>query len=360
VSLQLDLQLGLAEFALNAQLDWDAIGVLALYGRSGSGKTTLLRCIAGLERRAAGTLRFAAQTWQNERHLMPAHRRAVGFVFQDARLFPHLTVAGNLRYALRRAAPAVPGTAGISLATATELLGLGALLDRDTGELSGGQRQRVAIARALLTQPRLLLLDEPLASLDVESRGEILGHLERLHSELRLPMIYVTHAIQEVSRIADQLALLDQGRIIGCGPLSELLTRADLPLAHQSEAGAILFGTLTAHDLQHHLSFINVCGSQFAVSLRTAVSGATQRLRVEARDVSIALQPPERSSINNVLPATVLDIHDDRDRAQQLLRLDACGQTLLARITRRSVQQLGLRPGVPVYAQVKSVALMSD
>jgi molybdate transport system ATP-binding protein len=355
MSLAVELQLSLGTFQLAAQLAWQARGILALYGRSGSGKSTLLRCIAGLERSATGTVRFGDDIWQSTAHFVPAHRRTVGMVFQDARLFPHLSVAGNLLYATKRASLA---NGGISMDAAVELLGLQALLDRNSSNLSGGQRQRVAIARALLTQPRLLLLDEPLASLDVDSRSDILRHLERLHSELRLPIIYVTHSIHEVSRLADDLALVDDGRISGCGKLADMLVRTDLPLAHQAEAGAILSGTLESHDTTHHLSLINVSGSLLAVSMRAVAPGSAQRLRIEARDVSIALQMPQASSISNVLPARVIDIHDDRDPAQQLVRLNAGGQTLLARITRRSVGQLQLQPGLAVYAQVKSVALV--
>jgi molybdate transport system ATP-binding protein len=355
MSLHVELQHSLGSFQLTVQLEWQARGILALYGRSGSGKSTLLRCIAGLERSANGTVTFAGAPWQTAAHFVPAHRRAVGMVFQDARLFPHLTVTGNLLYAAKRASP----TSGrVTMEAAVELLGLQALLSRDTSNLSGGQRQRVAIARALLTQPHLLLLDEPLASLDVESRAEILRHLQRLHNELQLPMIYVTHSIHEVSRLADDLALIDAGRIRGCGKLAEMLVRTDLPLAHQAEAGALVSGTLESHDTAHHLSLINVSGSLLAVSMRAVAPGTSQRLRIDARDVSIALQLPQASSISNVLPARVLDIHDDRDPAQQLVRLDAGGQTLLARITRRSVAQLQLRADLPVYAQVKSVALV--
>jgi molybdate transport system ATP-binding protein len=355
VSLSLNLQLTLGSFQLAAQLDWTGTGILALYGKSGSGKSTLLRCIAGLERSAMGHVSHGSNVWQDGARFVPTHRRAVGLVFQDARLFPHLRVAGNLRYAARRAPPLA---SMVSVDAAVQLLGLGSLLDRHTDTLSGGQRQRVAIARALLTQPQLLLLDEPLASLDIESRAEILQHLRRLHEELRLPMIYVTHSIHEVSQLADDLALIDDGHIGGCGALAEMLVRTDLPLAHQTGAGAIVRGTLDSHDHEHYLSLINVSGSLLAVSQRKVAPGSTQRLRIDARDVSIALQPPQASSISNVLPAIIIDLHDDRDRAQQLVRLNAGGQTLLARITRRSVSQLQLRPGLAVYAQVKSVALM--
>jgi molybdate transport system ATP-binding protein len=327
---------------------------LALYGRSGSGKTTLLRCIAGLERQAHGRISFDGVDWQSEQVFVPAHRRPVGLVFQDSRLFPHLNVEGNLRYAQRRSK-----RADTSFEQAVELLQLAALLNQNTTELSGGQRQRVAIARALLTQPRLLLLDEPLANLDLASRRAILANLEQLRTTLRLSIVYVTHSIHEVSLLADDLALMDRGRISACGPISEMLVRTDLPLAHLTEAGAILVGQLQEHDLNHHLTIIKVGEALISVSLRRAAPvGSRQRLRIDARDVSVALQPPERSSISNVLPACIIDIHDDPDRAQQLLRLDTAGQTLMARVTRRSVQQLQLAPGTRLFAQVKSVALM--
>jgi len=342
-----------ADFTLDAELLIAPRGITAVYGHSGSGKSTLLRCVAGLERSARGEIHLNGQCWQDATRFMPAHQRPVGLVFQDARLFPHLSVRGNLQFALRRAA-----AQDIGFDAAVGMLGVGALLDRSVDTLSGGQRQRVAIARALLTQPRLLLLDEPLANLDLDSRAEILPHLERLHAELAMPMIYVTHQLGEVMRLADELVLLRAGRVLAAGPLPELLVRTDLPLAHLAEAGVILRGRIAEHDASWHLTLVEVSGSRFAVARRPQPPGSAVRLRVDARDVSIALERPAHSSISNILPAQVLDIHDDRDAAQQLVRLQAGDQRLLARLTRRSVAQLGLAPGKSVFAQVKSVALM--
>jgi molybdate transport system ATP-binding protein len=353
VSLALQIAVDYGTFRLDVQLALPARGITAIYGRSGAGKSTLLRCIAGLEPLARGEIRFEDEIWQDDSHRLPAHRRPVGMVFQDSRLFPHLDVRGNLRFAARRARGA-----GIRLEAAIELLGLQDLLTHATEQLSGGQRQRVAIARALLTNPRLLLLDEPLASLDLESRAEILPHLERLHAELQMPVIYVSHAIHEVMRLADELVLLQDGAVRAAGPLNDLLVRPDLPLAHLAEAGVVLTGRVSGHDDTHHLSLLEVAGAPFAISRRQVPVGTTLRLRVEARDVSLALLRPERSSINNIVAARVLDVHDDRDRAQQLVRLQAGDATLLARITRRSVAQLGIAPGLVVYAQIKSVALI--
>jgi molybdate transport system ATP-binding protein len=352
--LLLNCRVTLGEFSLDAELQIASRGITAVYGRSGAGKTTVLRCIAGLEPRATGRVAFNDTVWQDHREFVPAHRRPIGLVFQDARLFPHLTVLGNLEFAASRAPR--NGNA-LSIAHAAALLGLRDLLSRDVDGLSGGQRQRVAIARALLTNPQLLLLDEPLANLDLESRSEILPHLERLTQQLDLPIVYVSHAVSEVMQLADALVLLDAGRVRACGPLNELLVRPDLPLVHLADAGVVLRGTIAGHDDINYLSTVDVGGSAFAISRRELPLGSPVKLRVEARDVSIALSPPRQTSINNIMAARIVDLHDDRDRSQQLVRLESGGQMLLSRITRRSVTQLGLQPGMQVHAQVKSVAL---
>jgi len=354
MSLTLHCRATLGEFSLDAELQLASRGITALYGRSGAGKTTLLRCIAGLEPAATGRVVFNDTVWQDHVQFIPAHRRPIGLVFQDARLFPHLTVLGNLEFAARRA-PRNDNTLSIDHTTA--LLGLHDLLSRNVDGLSGGQRQRVAIARALLTSPQLLLLDEPLTNLDLESRAEILPHLERLTQQLDMPIVYVSHAVSEVMQLADTLVLLDAGRVRACGPLNELLVRPDLPLAHLADAGVVLLGTIASHDDINCLSTVDVGGSAFAISRRELPLGSPVKLRVEARDVSIALSPPRQTSINNIMAARIVDLHDDRDRSQQLVRLESGGQMLLSRITRRSVTQLALQPGMQVHAQVKSVAL---
>jgi molybdate transport system ATP-binding protein len=355
VTLEVELQLQRAAFALTVALSIPDRGITALFGPSGAGKTTLLRCIAGLERVPGAQVRFNDRAWQDERHFVPPHRRRIGYVLQEASLFSHLSVRDNLLYGLWRAPK---GERRVELDEAVSFLGLGALLQQRPNELSGGERQRAAIARALLTSPQLLLMDEPLSSLDLTSRNDVLPHLERLHDDLSIPIIYVSHQISEVMRIADHLILLDAGRSVASGPLSELLTRPDLPLAYLGESGTVLEGVIAQHDPQFHLSYVEVAGGRLAISQRSAPVGKSVRVRIEARDVSVALKPPQQSSITNILAAQVLDVSADPDPAQRLLRVEVGGKPLLARITARSVQQLAIVPGVRLYAQIKSVALM--
>jgi molybdate transport system ATP-binding protein len=355
VSLALDIAWSRADFQLQVECELPSRGITALFGRSGSGKTTVLRCIAGLERAARASVRFNGEVWQDQRQFVPTHRRPLGYVFQESSLFAHLNVRGNLEYGLRRV-PAAQRRIGFD--QAVRYMGLESLLNHRSDQLSGGQRQRVAIARALLTSPQLLLMDEPLSSLDLASRGEILPHLERLRDELSIPIIYVSHEIGEVMRIADHIALLEAGRVRAFGSIHEMLTRPDLPLAHLEEAGSIFDGVIAQHDSQYHLSYVDTAAGRLAISLRAAPVGQPVRVRIDARDVSLALKPPERSSITNILPGRVMDVTDDRDPAQRLVRIDAGGRPLLARITQRSVVQLAIAPGLALYAQVKSVALM--
>jgi molybdate transport system ATP-binding protein len=355
MSLSLNLRLPRKAFELKVELEFPASGITAVFGPSGSGKTALLRCIAGLERPPQASVRFNDEVWQDDAHFLPTHRRRLGYVFQEASLFPHLSVRRNLEYGLRR----VPRLQRlVKLDDAVALLGLGSLLDRDPHQLSGGQRQRVAIARALLASPQLLLMDEPLSNLDVASRNEVLPDLERLHDQLAIPIVYVSHEVNEVMRIADHLALLDAGRLVAFGPIHELLTRPDLPLAHLDQAGSVLEGVIAQHDPQFHLSYVDVPGGRLAISLKSAPIGRRVRVLVEARDVSLALFAPQQTSITNILPGRVLDVSEDRDPAQQLIRVDVGGKPLLARITTRSVQQLRIAAGTSLYAQIKSVALM--
>ena len=355
MSLALDQRWERPDFQLAVACELPDSGISALFGRSGAGKTTLLRCIAGLERAPRGSVRFNGELWQDAHHFTPPHQRPLGYVFQESSLFAHLDARGNLEYGLRRVAPA---RRRIGFDQAVQLMGLESLLAHRAGELSGGQRQRVAIARALLTSPQLLLLDEPLSNLDLASRAEILPHLERLHDELSIPIVYVSHEISEVMRIADHIALLESGSVRAAGPIHDLLTRPDLPLAHLEEAGSIFEGVITRHDERYHLSYVGIAGGSLAISQRAAPIGQRLRVRIDARDVSLALTPPERSSISNILPAQVIDVTADRDPAQRLVRVDVGGCPLLARITLRSVSQLAIAPGVQLYAQVKSVALM--
>jgi molybdate transport system ATP-binding protein len=339
-------------FSLDVDLAVPARGVTALFGPSGSGKTTLLRLIAGLAR-APGRLVVDGDVWQDARTFLPTHRRALGYVFQEASLFPHLSVRGNLEYGMKRVPP---GQRTVGWDAVIEWLGLAPLIDRAPHQLSGGQRQRVAIGRALLASPRLLLLDEPLSALDADSRAEILPFLERLHRELVLPVVYVSHALDEVARLADTLVLIEAGRIAYQGPLADGLTRLDLPLAHRDLAGSVIDTRIVAHDTALQLTRV-ACGS-LALELPGlhGAPGAALRVRIAARDVSLALTRPTQTSILNLLPARVTDIAADAP-GQVLVRLAHADAVLLARITLKSARLLALQPGSEVVAQVKSVAV---
>ena len=342
-------------FRLDVELRLPGKGVTGLFGPSGCGKTTLLRAFAGLDRATQGTLTVNGETWQGPDLFVPTHRRALGFVFQEASLFPHLDVNGNLNYGLRRVPKA---DRRVALADVIELLGIGRLLARRPHQLSGGERQRVAIARALATSPRLLLMDEPLSALDLARKQEIMPYLESLHRELAMPVIYVSHVIGEIARLADHLVLLDGGRVRAHGDAFELFARTDLPLAHDDRAAALIEATVAGHDDAFDLTRLDFPGGRFTVPRRDLPRGARVRLRVIARDVSLTLAHQSDTSILNILPARVDELVGE-GTAQVLVRLDANGVPLLARITRRSVAQLRLRPGSMVYAQVKSVAILN-
>ena len=350
------LGLALGDFRLDAALDVPGRGVTALFGHSGSGKTSLLRCIAGLERAPGGYLSVNGEIWQDEQQgiFLPIHRRPLGYVFQEASLFSHLSVRHNLEYGWKRI-PKAGRQVGFD--QAAELLGIGQLLDRSPARLSGGERQRVAIARALLTSPRLLLMDEPLAALDLASKGEILPYLERLHDDLSIPILYVSHSPDEVARLADFMVLMEKGKTVASGPIHEMLTRLDLPLAHGDEAGVVVDTVIGEHDQAFHLSRLDFSGGSISVAQQPYALGHAMRLRIHARDVSLALERHGDSSILNILPARVVEIVEENP-AQVMLRLDAGGIPLLARITRKSCALLALRPGMAVFAQVKSVALL--
>jgi len=355
MTIEIRFKASFGEFHLDADMQIPSRGITALFGPSGCGKTTLLRCIAGLERIRSGRVVIDGKTWQDERTFVPVHRRALGYVFQEASLFPHLNVSGNLDYGYRRT-PASERRLGFD--EVVDLLGVGPLLAQMPDTLSGGQRQRVAIARALLCSPQLLLMDEPLASLDMDSRAEILPYLEQLHDRLDMPVIYVSHSPAEVAQLADHMVLLQRGSVIASGALNELLTRTDLLPAQQDEASAVIEGHIDGHDRRFHLTQVSVPGGHLSVAFRELEIGHAVRVRILARDVSIALERPHHTSITNILPACIVDIATTADSAQALVRLDLGGTMMLARITRRSVALLDLVPGRMVYAQVKSVALM--
>ncbi|WP_231852651.1 molybdenum ABC transporter ATP-binding protein [Bordetella petrii] len=353
------LRVNYAEFSLELDLRLPGRGVTALYGHSGSGKTTCLRGVAGLTPVAQGYLRVNGEVWLDTQAgiNVPTHRRALGYVFQEASLFPHLTVLRNLQFGLTRV-PA--GQRCVDLDQAVELLGIAHLLRRMPAGLSGGERQRVGMARALLTSPRLLLMDEPLASLDVARKQEILPYLERLHGELDIPVLYVSHAPQEVARLADHLVLLENGRATASGPIGQILSRLDLPLAMGDDASVMVAGHVADFDPAYRLMSVRLPGS--ASCLRTVhdglPAGHAARLAIKARDVSVALERPQGSSIVNVIPVRVLDMAPADNPDHILVRLDADGTALLARITRYSRDQLKLAPGMPAWAQIKAVSVL--
>lgn len=344
-------------FVLDVDMQLPARGITALFGPSGSGKTTLLRCIAGLERPADGLIRVKQEVWQDGGKFLPANRRSLGYVFQEASLFPHLSVRRNLEYGWKRIAPL---QRKVDLEQVIDWMGLQKLIDRkEPGGLSGGERQRVAIGRALLTSPSLLLMDEPLSALDAASKQEIFPYLESLHRELDIPVLYVSHALDEVARLADHLVLLEQGRVIASGAPAATLSRLDLPTAHLDDAGAVIEAQVAMHDEEYHLSRLDFPGGSLWVGKVGHAAGTLMRTRILARDVSVAIVVPQGSSIANIIPANIVAIEDQgSDRVNLLLALG--GQSmLLSRITRRSRDQLGLAVGMRVYAQVKSVALIA-
>ncbi|HET6377803.1 MAG TPA: molybdenum ABC transporter ATP-binding protein [Methylocella sp.] len=350
-------KLSYSGFELDARLDLPGKKITILFGHSGSGKTTLLRCMAGLIRAPNGFMAVGPDLWQDEAQgiFLPVHRRPIGLVFQDANLFPHLSVLKNLRYGMRRAGA---GDARDALGSIVSLLSLEPLLGRMPETLSGGERQRVAIARALLTRPRLLLLDEPLASLDFKRKLEILPYLERLRSELDIPIVYVTHSPDEVARLGDHLVIMEGGSPLASGALAEVLTRVDLPSAFLDEAGTVLDVKVGAHE-GDGLTRLDFEGGAIHVARRKEAVGQTMRCRVHARDVSIALARHDDTSILNILPATVADIGEAGTPGHVLVLLILpAGAKLLARITSRSCRLLGLKRGLAVWAQVKAVAIL--
>ena len=345
-------------FTLDVDLDLPGRGVSALFGHSGSGKTSCLRCFAGLDRPQQGYLQVAGELWQDSARgvFLPAHKRAIGYVFQDANLFPHLSVRKNLEYGQKRI-PAAQRK--VALDQALELLGIGHLLERMPAALSGGERQRVGIARALVTSPRLLLMDEPLASLDFKRKQEVLPYLQRLHEELDIPVLYVSHAPDEVARLADHLVLLDEGQVCTSGPLKDILLRPDLPFATDDDAEAVIDGKVCGHDAAYDLLHLRLPGSEAYLRLPHAAlpNGHRVRVKIKARDVSLSLQRAEGSSLLNLLPVQV-ESWQALD-AQMLLTLRLGDQRLLGRITRYSFDQLGIHAGQAIWAQIKSVSLLA-
>ncbi|WP_136661170.1 molybdenum ABC transporter ATP-binding protein [Nitratireductor sp. XY-223] len=355
MSLEVRIHSRLGSFEIAAEFEAGA-GVTALFGHSGSGKTSILKMIAGLVRPQSGRIMAEGRTLFDSdtgTDLAPPKRR-IGMVFQDARLFPHMSVGRNLTYGRW----AGNRGSGADFRRITELLGIEALLDRYPATLSGGEMQRVAIGRALLADPALLLMDEPLASLDQERKREILPYLEEVRDEMGLPIVYVSHEVDEVARLADTLVLLSDGKVLGSGDAVEMFSKLEFgPALGRHEASSLLSGTISGIDAQYGLCEISLSEENrlFLVSERAQV-GDRLRMRVKARDVALSLKAPEGVSVRNVLPATVRDFARDESPFVEIV-LDVGGQALRARITRHAFDALGIRPGLPVFAMIKSVAI---
>lgn len=344
----------LGGFALDAAFSLPMQGVTALFGPSGSGKTTILRAIAGLVR-VGGRIAVGAECWQDDRrrHFVKPHRRAVGYVFQEASLFPHLSVDGNLRFAAKRAGA---GRAG-DFDAIVEMLGIGPLLDRSPAALSGGERQRVAVGRALLSGPRLLLMDEPLSALDRATKQDILPYLERLATEHGTPIVYVTHDVSEVARLADRIVALSNGSVDAMGTVEEVFKDFDLHLEQErAEAGVVLAARVVATDATYKMTRLDLAGQILSIPFSGLPDGREVRLRIRARDVSVSLTRPVGISVRNVLAATILRIVEDPDTAFAEVQLGVGLARLRAQLTREAVADLQLQDGMGVFALVKSVS----
>lgn len=347
-------------FALDAAFDAPEVGFIGLFGPSGCGKSSLLRAIAGLDRHAQGRCALGDEIWQEGRAFTPAHKRPIGYVFQEPSLFSHLSIVDNLTFATRGRRPRRPQDR-IGFDETVTLLGLEPLLARAPRHLSGGERQRVAIGRALLSQPRLLLMDEPVSALDQAAKDEILPYLERLHATLALPALYVSHDISEIERLCDHLVLMETGRVIAAGPLAALQSDIALPLAAGRDAAVSLQAVVQAYDARYGLATFAVDGGAFLAPIPAGVEiGAHRRLTISAGDVSLARQKPIATTALNVLPARIRSARA-LGAFEMIVALglgpEGGGATLLARVTRRSWDELALAEGMAVYAQAKGVAL---
>ncbi|WP_428677527.1 molybdenum ABC transporter ATP-binding protein [Reyranella sp.] len=349
MSLEVDIDHKRGAFRLTARFT-AAPGLTALFGRSGSGKTSLVSIVGGLIRPDRGRVTIDGQTLvDTERGLfVPAHKRRIGYVFQDSRLFPHLSVRRNLLYGRWFARGS--GGATADLGSVVELLGIGHLLERHPDSLSGGEKQRVAIGRALLARPRLLLMDEPLASLDEARRAEILPYIERLRDEAGVPLLYVSHSVAEVARLATTVVIMAEGAVTAVGTVQDIL-----PMADAGDGGAVLDARIVRHDETFHLSVLESAAGELQVPRLDAPVGAPVRAYIRSRDVMLSLQPPVDISALNVLAGRIASI-SPTTRAQADIRLDCNGAVLVARLTAKSVDRLALVPGRPVYAVVKSVS----
>lgn len=351
--LKFDLQLAQGDFQLDVVGETPLRGITGVFGPSGAGKTSFLRCLAGLEASARGSVSLGDEDWQNANLRRPTQQRHIGYVFQDARLFPNMSVRGNLEFGQRRSK-----IQHYEFESVVEVLGLDKLLEQSPSSLSGGESQRVALGRALLRSPELILMDEPLAALDAARREEVLPFLERAHAKWRTPILYVSHNIDEICRVCDRLLIVDAGRLLAAGELQQVLLHTDLPVLAGSEAGAVLRAKRTDYDERFDLSRIDTGSVELWVPGALPETEQDVRIRIRANDVSLCLERPEKTSILNVLPAEVRRISGE-EGASSLLHLSIGKDFILARITRRSLVDLEIREGSKVYAQIKSIAVQS-
>jgi len=352
------LQLKRDDFSLDVALEIPSHGISGIFGDSGCGKTTLLRCLAGLERADSGSVVVNGESWQStgngsdkDRFLEP-YERSVGMVFQDARLFSHMNVEENLLYGFKRQ----QRKPWIGLDDVVGLLGIEGLLSRRVQHLSGGEKQRVAIGRALLAQPELLLLDEPLAALDRNRKREIMPFLERMHRELEIPIIYVSHSLSEITSLVDHLILMESGKSVASGPLDEMLTRLDMPLADDAEATTVISGTVAGMEERYKLMRIDTPVGELLIPKGSVAVGDGVRLKIQARDVSLCLERPEQTSIINIFPATIVAL-DPSHECHVNVRLEAGGAHILSRVSHLSLERLELEIGNTLFVQVKGVAM---
>ena len=362
--IHLQINIARSAFQLNLDIQLPGQGITAIFGPSGSGKTTLLRAVAGLEKNPQGLIQIGENIWQDTKQgiYIPTWQRPLGYVFQESSLLLHLSVVENLNFGLKRvlkAANSAPTAANKALQASIELLGIGGLLQRMPDDLSGGERQRVAIARAIAMQPQLLLMDEPLASLDAARRQEIFPWLARLRDELKMPMLYVTHSAEEVTRLADHLVVLDQGHVKAQGSVSAVLTQVVNPVVVGEDAGALIAGCIGAVDAQWHLSRVDFDGGCIWMRDAGLPVGKAVRIRILARDVSLAISEPTNTSIQNQLRGSIQSMTPDKHPSQVMVVLKCGAEEVLARVTKRAVDELALQVGMPVWAQVKSVALVA-
>ena len=354
MTLKLDIERRLGSFRLKAAFEAGE-GITALFGRSGAGKTSVVNAIAGILRPDRGRIVIRGEpVFDSERGIdVPTPRRRIGYVFQEGRLFPHLNVRQNLRYAELFSR----GTSPSEFAPIVELLGLRDLLDRRPGNLSGGEKQRVAIGRALLSSPHLLLLDEPLASLDAHRKSEVLQYIELMRDEIKVPIVYVSHAVEEVVRLADTVVLMSEGEVVASGAAEEVMGRPDLRLGTGAfEGGTVIDAKVIEQDMQYELATLAFDGGTLAVTNVDALIGEPVRVRIRARDVSIALERPGRISIQNVLGGRIAAVGDERSGIVDV-SIAIGATTLRSRITARAARQLDLAPGLDVYALVKAISL---